>query len=220
MLAGDAFHRLRSQALVHHLTRIAVIFCIVSLTYSNSFHNAFEFDDFHTIVENPAIRSVRNIPRFFTDATTFSVQPANRTYRPIVSTSLAIDYAIARGYDPFWFHLSTFVWFLGLMLLAISSLCSSAGEESTCAHRWMGCIDMRGLVWSSSRHCGDRKLHHPSAAGNLYCTLGCIAALLTFTRFPGLRWTGLLSSPACLRVAVEAAGGRLPCSAVPLCLLF
>ena len=85
------------------------------LAYANSFHNAFHFDDFHTVTDNPAIRSLHNVPRFFTDATTFSVLPSNRTYRPIVSTSLAIDYMLGRGYDVVWFHVGTFLLFLLLV---------------------------------------------------------------------------------------------------------
>src|SRR5580692_4031550 len=91
-----------------------VLLLAICLAYANSFQNGFHFDDFHTIVDNPAIRSLHNVPRFFTDATTFSVLPANRTYRPIVSTFLALDYAMAGGYNPFSFHLSTFLFFLGL----------------------------------------------------------------------------------------------------------
>jgi hypothetical protein len=64
------------------------ILLAICLAYANSFQNQFHFDDFHTILDNPAIHSLRNVPRFFTDAMTFSVLPANRTYRPVVSTSL------------------------------------------------------------------------------------------------------------------------------------
>jgi hypothetical protein len=96
--------------------RVAILLAIC-LAYANSSQNGFHFDDFHTIVDNPAIRSLHNVPRFFTDATTFSVLPANRTYRPVVSTSLAIDYALGRAYVPFWFHFTTFASFLGLVLL-------------------------------------------------------------------------------------------------------
>jgi hypothetical protein len=35
------------------------------------------------------------VHRFFSDTSTFSVLLANRTYRPFVSTSLAVDYALA-----------------------------------------------------------------------------------------------------------------------------
>ena len=32
--------------------------------YSNHFHNAFHFDDFHAVVNNPAIRDFRNVTKF------------------------------------------------------------------------------------------------------------------------------------------------------------
>jgi len=46
--------------------------------YSNHFQNEFHFDDSHTIVNNAFLRDLKNIPRFFTDATTFSSLPANQ----------------------------------------------------------------------------------------------------------------------------------------------
>jgi hypothetical protein len=93
----------------------ALMLLAVGAGYANSLHNQFEFDDFHTITDNPAVRSLDNLPRFFTDATTFSVLPPNRTYRPVVSASLALDYKLGGGYDPLWFHLSTLLWFLLLV---------------------------------------------------------------------------------------------------------
>jgi hypothetical protein len=89
-------------------------------TYANHFHNSFHFDDFHTITQNPAIRSLANVPRFFTDGRTFSVLPTHASYRPVVSTSLALDYRMGGGLNPLWFHTSTFFWYvvqLALMYL-------------------------------------------------------------------------------------------------------
>jgi tetratricopeptide (TPR) repeat protein len=100
----------------HTRTLLTALLLAVTLTYANALHNDFHFDDFHTITDNPSIRSIRNIPRFFTDATTFSVLPANRTYRPFVSTSLALDYKLGHGYNPLTFHLSTLLVFLTLLL--------------------------------------------------------------------------------------------------------
>src|ERR1041385_6208178 len=91
---------------------------ILVATYANHFHNSFHFDDAHTIVNNAAIQSLRNIPRFFTDATTFSSLPSNQSYRPLVSTLLAIDYVIG-GMKPFCFHLSIFALFFVLVLLLV-----------------------------------------------------------------------------------------------------
>lgn len=86
------------------------LFLILTAAYSNHFHNGFQFDDSHAIQYNPAIRSLANIPRMFTDSSTFSILRSGQSYRPVVSASLAIDYALAGGLKPFWFHLSTFFW--------------------------------------------------------------------------------------------------------------
>src|SRR6266705_2919448 len=72
--------------------------------YANHFQNSFHFDDAHTIENNAAICELRNIPLFFRDATTFSSLPSNQSYRPLVSTLLAINYQLAHGLQPFWFH--------------------------------------------------------------------------------------------------------------------
>jgi len=74
--------------------------------YSNSLRNAFQFDDSHVIVENLHIRDIGNIPRFFTDARTFSNVETNAAYRPVVSTTLALDYFIGRGLNPLPFHVT------------------------------------------------------------------------------------------------------------------
>jgi len=87
--------RRRSFALV-----AAAVLAAVALTYSNHFQNSFFLDDFHTIRDNVYIRYLGNIPRFFTDSTTFSVAPENRSWRPLVTTSLAIDYWLGGALNP------------------------------------------------------------------------------------------------------------------------
>ena len=72
----------------------ALLLVALLAAYANHFHNSFHFDDAHTIVNNAAIRELRNIPLFFRDATTFSALPSNQSYRPLVSTLLAIDYRL------------------------------------------------------------------------------------------------------------------------------
>src|SRR5665213_4345049 len=51
---------------------LAAIFFVVLLAYANHFRNTFHFDDSHTVTDNPWIRSLHNVPRFFADGTTFS----------------------------------------------------------------------------------------------------------------------------------------------------
>ena len=92
------------------------IVVVLLAAYANHFHNAFHFDDDHTIENNAAIRTLRNIPLFFHDASTFSCLPSNQSYRPLVSTVLAIDYWLGGGLNPFSFHLSIFVMFIATTL--------------------------------------------------------------------------------------------------------
>src|SRR5438270_12168141 len=87
---------------------------VLLATYSNHFRNSFHFDDAHTIVNNAAIRELKNIPLFFKDARTFSSLPSNQSYRQLVSTLFAIVYKLGR-LNPFWFHLSIFALFVALV---------------------------------------------------------------------------------------------------------
>jgi len=83
----------------------AVALVIVALAaYANHFENSFHLDD-GAVLQNPYIRSLRNIPRFFSGS------------HPIVTTSLAFDYWLSGGFQPLWFHISTFVWFSALLVL-------------------------------------------------------------------------------------------------------
>ena len=90
---------------------------LFAAAYANSLHNGFHFDDDHVIERNLHLRSLGNLPRFFADARTFSVFPQNATYRPIVSATLAIDYALGGGLNPVAFHLDQLIEFLALGVL-------------------------------------------------------------------------------------------------------
>src|SRR6266536_2292584 len=95
----------RERALAALGTALSVV--ALAAAYTNHFHNSFHFDDAHTVENNASIRELRNIPQFFGDATTFSSLPSNQSYRPLVSTLLAIDYRLG-GLHPLWFHVSIF----------------------------------------------------------------------------------------------------------------
>ena len=176
--------------------RLLLFFAIivtVSVTYANSFENGFHFDDFHTIVDNPGIRELRNIPRFFTDATTFSVLPTNRTYRPFVSTSLAVDYALGHGYNPFWFHLSTFVLFL--LQLAAMQLLFTAILNSVNPDRNNNLISAIAVAWYGLHPAIAETVNYIIQRGDIFSTFGVILALTIFARLPRLRTTGLYLLP-------------------------
>jgi tetratricopeptide (TPR) repeat protein len=100
-------------------TGIGLMMLITLLVYSNHFNNSFHFDDFHTIVNNANIRTLRNVPRFFTDGSTSSVLPQNQAYRPVTVLSIALDYWLAGDYYPSYFQTPTFILFLMQGLLMV-----------------------------------------------------------------------------------------------------
>jgi uncharacterized protein (TIGR02996 family) len=180
----------------------------IVLAYSNSFHDGFHFDDFHTIVDNPAIRSLHNVPRFFTDANTFSVLPSNRTYRPLVSASLALDYALSRGYQPLWFHLSTFLLFLCLLVLLnrLFRLVLDKAQLSR-SNRWLALF---ATAWFGLHPAMAETIDYVIQRGDLYCTLGCVAALLLYARYPRLRRSGLYLVPYALAMLSKPTAAVFP----------
>ncbi len=95
-----------------NLILISALIVITTITYLNHFDNSFHFDDSHTVKGNVYIRSLKNIPLFFKDGSTISSLPQNQSYRPIVTTSLAIDYWLGKGYNPVYFHCISFLMFL------------------------------------------------------------------------------------------------------------
>ena len=57
------------------------LLCLVALVlfiYGSHLKNSFQFDDSPSIVQNPYLRDIHNLPRFFADADMSSVPPSNR----------------------------------------------------------------------------------------------------------------------------------------------
>lgn len=71
--------------------------------YLASLDNPFQYDDIHSIEKNPHIRSLDNIPFFFTNPSLFSEDPKSAMYRPLVLVSYAFNYAIS-GYRGTVYH--------------------------------------------------------------------------------------------------------------------
>src|ERR1035437_4765805 len=90
---------------------------LLCISYSNHFTNGFEFDDSHSIVNNEYIRHVKNIPLFFTDVKYSGTNPGNQGYRPILNVLNTLDYWIAGGLNPVYFHADIFISYLILLFL-------------------------------------------------------------------------------------------------------
>jgi len=92
------------KSIPKNVLRGAAIALTALLCYANSFPGSFHYDDLHSIVENPSIRSLANIPLFFVDPSLFSGEEGQGMYRPLLLTTYALNHALS-GYDPWGFHL-------------------------------------------------------------------------------------------------------------------
>lgn len=100
-------HVLRTPA--RETAAAAALVAVVTLVaYSGAVGHGFHYDDFHSVVRNPAIRSLANVPRFFTDPGLFSVNAESAMYRPLLLTSYALNRA-ATGAGPRGFHAANIV---------------------------------------------------------------------------------------------------------------
>lgn len=71
---------------------LGLVVVLLVLTYANALDNDFHYDDFHSVVDNRHVRSLANIPQFFTDPQTFSILTQRAMFRPLVLTSYAVNF--------------------------------------------------------------------------------------------------------------------------------
>lgn len=176
--------------------------------YSNHFHNGFHFDDGHTIVNNAALRDLQNIPLFFRDATTFSTLPSNQSYRPLVSTLLAIDYRLGRGLQPFWFHVSTFAIFLAItLLLAFVIHHLLANEKISASSRW---IALGAAGWYALHPANADAVNYVIVSAEVIATLGVMGSFAFYLAFPRLRRYLLFVLPAAIAILAKPTAAIFP----------
>ncbi len=159
---------------------------MVILAYSNHFENGFHFDDSHTIENNIYLRDLGNIPRFFTDGSTFSALPANQSYRPLVSATLALDYKLGNGLrPPFFFHLSTFVLFLFqgfLMYLLFLRVMKRAVDD-----RWSNYWALGATAFYMLNTSNAETINYIIARSDSLSTQGLLAGLVLYIYSPFCR---------------------------------
>ena len=104
--------------------QVILLLAIVGIVYWNSLTGPFHYDDEHSIVRNQALRSLTQIPGYFTDLAAFSGDEGKGMYRPLLLVTYAVNHAL-HGYEVLGFHLvnialhaicTMLVWRLGRLL--------------------------------------------------------------------------------------------------------
>jgi tetratricopeptide (TPR) repeat protein len=152
----------------------------VAAAYSNHFSNPFELDDMHTIVRNESILDLRNIPRFFADASTFSTLPANQTYRPGTTTLNAIDTWLGGAGRPVprAFHISIFLSFLVLGVLLYFFLVLILGEAFD--RPWIRWVALAGSGLFLLHTANAETVNYVIARGDSFSTLMVLASFCLY----------------------------------------
>ncbi len=188
-----------------------LLICSVTFTYRNHFQNAFHFDDSHTVENNLFIRSINNIPLFFKDATTFSTIPINQQYRPIVSSSLALDYWMGNGFDLFYFHLSSFILFLlqGILMFYFMSKIFNLAYPG----KWNFYVAAIAVAWYLLHPANAETINYVIARSDLQSTFFVILSFVLYQYSP-------LSKKTYLYLLPIAIGGLAKPTAVMFAPLF
>src|SRR5438309_10168325 len=82
---------------------VALLAIGIGLAYAGSLGVGFYFDATSGITNNPAIRSLRNIPSFFTDPYAIWSEHTQVDVRPVLLITYAVNYAIS-GLAPWSWH--------------------------------------------------------------------------------------------------------------------
>lgn len=123
----------------------------IGVSYANSLGIGFYFDDKYGIANNPAIRSLWNVPSFFVDPHAIWTDHTQVDLRPVLLITYAVNYAIS-GVQPWSYHI------LNLILHFIASV--------------LVFIIVRDHLWWPAAHrgpFGDARL--PAAAAALFFAL-------------------------------------------------
>ena len=172
----------------------AAAIALVAIVYANSLDNSFHFDDSHVIESNVYIRSLSNGPRFFTDAHTFSSLPQNATYRPLVTLTLALDFARGHGLNPRPFHVTQIVLLLitGAMLVAFFALL--VGRWPALLAATLFCVHTANT----------ETMNLISARSELLSTIGLLGSFLLYQRSLFARRTLLYLVPLAIGALAKA----------------
>ena len=92
---------------------LGLILAVTAVAYRGVIGHGFVFDDVPTVRDNPTVRSLGFVGRWFTSPQATSASRENRNYRPVTVASYALDRA-AWGEAPAGFHATNLALHLGV----------------------------------------------------------------------------------------------------------
>lgn len=182
---------------------LAGIGLLTLLVYSNHFHNAFHFDDIHTIVDNLYIRDLHNIPLFFSDASTTSTLPLNQAYRPGLTTLNTIDFYLSGKETPapFVFHVSIFISYLLLGILCF--LLFNFLLNQTLVSKYNLPVALFTTAWFMLHTANAETINYIIARSDSFSTLMIVLSFILYLLIPKSRKWHLYCIPSIIGFLVK-----------------
>jgi tetratricopeptide (TPR) repeat protein len=186
---------------------LAVLLLVTALTYRGALRNNFVWDDTHTIVNNRAIDSLSEAPRWFTQPeTTSTLRETN--YRPILVASYAVDVALW-GRRPGGFHAVNIAIHLGVVLLTYVLALRAWGRPA-------GALAAAALV--ALHPINGEAVNYISARSSLLSAAFVLAAVLAWDTSGGRR-RSVLRTAASLGLGLLALGVKESAVVLPALIL-
>src|SRR5262249_24594581 len=186
---ADFRKRSRARLAVSTPLALAAILCltVIVATWWNTLPNGFHFDDNHVVVNNLFLRDLSHVPRFFVDARTFSSLPANATYRPLITLSLALDYRLAGGLSSRLFHTTQI---LLLILLWAALICFYRHIfDVSASSGWNRYLALFGATIFAVHTANTETMNLISARSEILSALGLVSAFLAYFVLRGRKRT-------------------------------
>jgi cytochrome c-type biogenesis protein CcmH/NrfG len=104
----------------------------IAAAYANGLDVPFVFDDWHTIEQNPAIRTPGRMLAYFVDPDTTTVLRENKDLRPLLLVTMALNYQVS-GLHTWSYHVVNLVlhWLVALLVFRIVRDHLWLGAEAT-----------------------------------------------------------------------------------------
>jgi len=161
-----------SSALGQRWAARAVIAAAVLAVYLPGLDHSFQYDDLHSIVENPHLRKLANIDDFFSRPEMFTVEPKSAMYRPLLLVTYALNHAWG-GYLVEGFRGFNLAIHLVNSLLLSGMACRFTGRVAT----GLAC----GLLFALHPIAGE-PVNYISSRSESLCALFVLSGLALYTR--------------------------------------
>jgi protein O-mannosyl-transferase len=155
-----------------NLLPLYLLVILVGVVFANTLLNQFVYDDKVFVVNNQLIKELKNAPRFFTDARSFSGDRDFMIYRPLAALSLSLDHGLW-NLNPAGYHLTNIAIHAANVLLVYWLVLSLAAAPLTAllaaAIFAVHPVQCETVSWIAAR-------------SNLLCALFLLLAFLAYLR--------------------------------------